>query len=104
MFARISGVYDFMNHFLSFNRDSAWRRDVVARLDTDAWEVLDLCAGTGDLALAAVRRARGRVWIAADFCPEMLIGSRRQAGRRAPRTGRCRRHGPAAFATAASTR
>ena len=76
MFARISGVYDFMNHLLSFNRDKAWRKRVVARLDSDAWEVLDLCAGTGDLALEAVRGGRGRVWIAADFCPEMLEGSR----------------------------
>ena len=42
MFARISGVYDFMNHLLSLNRDRAWRRNVVAHLDRDAWEVLDL--------------------------------------------------------------
>ena len=76
MFARISGVYDFMNHLLSFNRDKAWRKHVVARLDSDAWEVLDLCSGTGDLALEAVKADKGRVWIAADFCPEMLEGSR----------------------------
>ncbi|MBE0564420.1 MAG: ubiquinone/menaquinone biosynthesis methyltransferase [Krumholzibacteria bacterium] len=80
MFARISGVYDFMNHFLSLNRDKAWRRELVRRLDADAWEVLDLCAGTGDLALEAVRQERGRVWIAADFCPEMLAGSRAKRG------------------------
>ena len=80
MFARISGVYDFMNHLLSFNRDRAWRRDLVFRLDHDAWEVLDLCAGTGDLALEAMRQERGRVWIAADFCPEMLLGSRGKTG------------------------
>jgi len=80
MFARISGVYDFMNHFLSLNRDRAWRRDVVAQLDADAWEVLDLCSGTGDLALEAVRQGRGRAWIAADFCPEMLAGSRGKRG------------------------
>jgi len=75
MFARISGVYDFMNHLLSFNRDKAWRERVVKHLDQDVWEVLDLCAGTGDLALAAVGGGKGRVWIAADFCPEMLVGS-----------------------------
>ena len=80
MFARISGVYDFMNHFLSLNRDKSWRRAVAARLDADAWEVLDLCAGTGDLALAAVRAGRGRTWIAADFCPEMLAGARGKRG------------------------
>jgi ubiquinone/menaquinone biosynthesis methyltransferase len=80
MFARISGVYDFMNHLLSFNRDKAWRQHVVARLDHDAWEVLDLCAGTGDLALAAVKAGKGRVWIAADFCTEMLVGARGKKG------------------------
>ncbi|MCP4572912.1 MAG: ubiquinone/menaquinone biosynthesis methyltransferase [bacterium] len=80
MFARISGVYDFMNHLLSFNRDRTWRRRVVARLDHDTWEVLDLCAGTGDLALEAMKAGRGRAWIAADFCPEMLEGSRSKRG------------------------
>jgi demethylmenaquinone methyltransferase/2-methoxy-6-polyprenyl-1,4-benzoquinol methylase len=76
MFARISGVYDFMNHLLSLNRDRQWRRHVAACIDPDAWEVLDLCAGTGDLALTCLERGRGRSWIAADFCPEMLLGSR----------------------------
>lgn len=80
MFARISGVYDSMNHLLSLNRDKAWRRRLVARLDDDAWEVLDLCAGTGDLALAARSAGKGRVWIAADFCPEMLQGSAGKSG------------------------
>jgi len=76
MFARISGVYDFMNHFLSLNRDKAWRRNLVARLDSDTWELLDLCSGTGDLALTAARAGKGRTFISADFCPEMLAGSR----------------------------
>lgn len=76
MFARIAGVYDFMNHFLSAGRDRAWRKRLAARIDSDAWEILDLCAGTGDLALACRRAGRGRAWLAADFCPEMLRGSR----------------------------
>ncbi len=76
MFARISNVYDFMNHFMSLNQDKRWRDHVVARLDNDSWEILDLCAGTGDLALACVRGGKGKSWIAADFCPEMLEGSR----------------------------
>jgi len=80
MFARISGVYDFMNHLLSFNRDKAWRRNLVARIRPDAAQVLDLCAGTGDLALAAWAGGRGQTWIAADFCPEMLAGSRGKTG------------------------
>ena len=67
MFSRIAGVYDLMNHLLSLNRDKTWRNRVAARLDLDTWEVLDLCAGTGDLALACVRAGRGREWIAADL-------------------------------------
>ena len=80
MFARISGVYDFMNHFLSLNRDKAWRKNVVRRLDQDVRKVLDLCAGTGDLALACREEGKGRTWIAADFCPEMLEGARGKPG------------------------
>jgi demethylmenaquinone methyltransferase/2-methoxy-6-polyprenyl-1,4-benzoquinol methylase len=76
MFARISGVYDFMNHLLSLNRDKQWRKNVARHLDHDAWEVLDLCAGTGDLALTCLAAGKGREFIAADFCPEMLLGSR----------------------------
>jgi len=80
MFARISGVYDFMNHFLSLNQDRKWRRNVVGRLDADTWELLDLCAGTGDLALEAVKQGKGKTVIAADFCPEMLRGARGKRG------------------------
>ncbi len=72
MFSRISGVYDFMNHFLSFNRDKAWRRDVVRRLDDGTAVLLDLCAGTGDLGLEALRAGKAETVIASDFCPEML--------------------------------
>ncbi len=80
MFARIAGVYDLMNHLLSLNRDRAWRDRVADRLDPDTWEVLDLCSGTGDLALACRRAGKGREWIAADFCPEMLRGASGKPG------------------------
>lgn len=78
MFARIARVYDAMNHLLSFNLDRRWRRRLAARLDGDVWEVLDACAGTGDLALACLRAGKGRLLLAADFCPEMLALARRK--------------------------
>ncbi len=78
MFARIARVYDFMNHLLSLNLDRRWRRRLVARIDADAWEVLDACAGTGDLALACLRAGRGRLVLVSDFCPEMLVRGRRK--------------------------
>ena len=80
MFARIAGVYDFMNHFLSFNLDRRWRKRLAQHLDGDVWEVLDLCAGTGDLVLACRRAGKGRAFLATDFCPEMLRRVRGKPG------------------------
>lgn len=80
MFARIAGIYDFMNHLLSLNRDRAWRRRVAAMLGEETGDILDLCSGTGDLALEIMRAGKGGAWIAADFCPEMLVGIRGKRG------------------------
>jgi ubiquinone/menaquinone biosynthesis methyltransferase len=74
MFARISGVYDLMNHLLSLNLDKRWRQRVASRLDPDTDQLLDLCAGTGDLGLACVAAGRARRVLAVDFVPEMLGG------------------------------
>ncbi|HOX24392.1 MAG TPA: ubiquinone/menaquinone biosynthesis methyltransferase [Candidatus Krumholzibacteria bacterium] len=74
LFARISGVYDHMNHLLSLDRDRRWRRRVAARLAPETGTVLDLCAGTGDLGLACLAAGRARRVIAVDFVPEMLAG------------------------------
>lgn len=76
MFSRISGVYDFMNRALSLDRDRVWRRNLVARLDADTGVLLDLCAGTGDLALEARRAGRARRAVAADFCVDMMSAGR----------------------------
>lgn len=80
MFARISGVYDRMNHLLSLNLDRRWRRRVAAWLDPQVGVILDLCAGTGDLALACRAAGRGRAWVATDFTPQMLRQGRPKPG------------------------
>lgn len=74
MFGEIAGRYDFLNHLLSLNVDRYWRwrtvRTVVPRAGD---QILDVCTGTGDLALAYHRAAKGQATIvAADFCHEML--------------------------------
>ncbi|MBI4485920.1 MAG: bifunctional demethylmenaquinone methyltransferase/2-methoxy-6-polyprenyl-1,4-benzoquinol methylase UbiE [Acidobacteria bacterium] len=74
MFDAIARQYDFLNHLLSAGIDRRWRRAAIRSLALDGRErVLDLCAGTGDLAIAA-RRARppaARV-IGVDFAAQML--------------------------------
>lgn len=87
MFDAIAARYDFLNHLLSAGLDRQWRRRAIATLRLSGREtVLDLCTGTGDLALAATdgveaaRRARRVIGI--DFSGEMLRIAQRKAGAR----------------------
>ena len=72
MFARIAPTYDLLNRLLSARRDVVWRRRTAAALDAGARRVLDLCAGTGDLALEIARQRPQAFVCAGDFCYEML--------------------------------
>ncbi len=85
MFGEIAARYDFLNHLLSLGIDHYWRWRTVRRVRPEGTApVLDLCTGTGDLALAYHRAAAGRSPIVgADFCRPMLdVGQakRRRAG------------------------
>ena len=74
MFSRIAPRYDLLNRLLSGGTDVAWRNEAARLLSPLPGEVhLDLCSGTGDLALAVSRRSGGRARVvAADFTFEML--------------------------------
>ena len=81
MFGQIAPQYDRMNHLLSMQIDRYWRWRTVRKVaPAGATPILDVCCGTGDLALAYYRSTRGRVPIVAtDFCPEMLeIGEKKK--------------------------
>jgi demethylmenaquinone methyltransferase/2-methoxy-6-polyprenyl-1,4-benzoquinol methylase len=80
MFSRIAPRYDLLNRLLSGGTDVAWRNEAARLLAPGPGEtVLDLCSGTGDLALALRRRSHGgaRV-VAADFTVGMLALGRRK--------------------------
>jgi demethylmenaquinone methyltransferase/2-methoxy-6-polyprenyl-1,4-benzoquinol methylase len=73
MFDAIAPRYDLLNHVLSAGMDRAWRERAVDALALpDHARVLDLCTGTGDLALAAVASGRGASVVGVDFAAEML--------------------------------
>ncbi|HEX9668559.1 MAG TPA: ubiquinone/menaquinone biosynthesis methyltransferase [Thermoanaerobaculia bacterium] len=77
MFAGVAPRYDLLNHLLSGSLDVVWRRRAAAALALPAGSrVLDLCAGTGDQALAL--RRHGLAVTAADFCLPMLALARRK--------------------------
>src|SRR5262245_9980437 len=73
MFDAIAPRYDLLNHVLSAGLDRRWRDRAVDALALDGRaRVLDLCTGTCDLAVAAVRRGRAASVVGIDFAGEML--------------------------------
>ena len=61
MFGAIARRYDLLNHLLSLNVDRYWRRRTTQLAPPPGdGPLLDLCTGTGDLALAYDRAAEGR--------------------------------------------
>jgi len=73
MFGRIAGWYDFLNHALSLGLDVYWRGQ-LARLvrPGPTGRVLDLAAGTLDVALELRRQRPGLDVLAMDFSHAML--------------------------------
>lgn len=72
MFASIAPRYDILNRVLSLGLDQSWRREMVRRLPELGPEdrVLDLCTGTGDVALELA--SAGAKVHAGDFCQQMV--------------------------------
>lgn len=65
-FSSVARHYDFMNTLLSFGIHYAWKRTAVRMLNLAAGDrILDVCGGTGDLAILAARTVgpAGRVVI-----------------------------------------
>lgn len=93
MFDQISPRYDFLNHLLSLNSDVLWRRRAAALLDLDRAcppkhdgqqvrrRVLDVCSGTGDMAIEIHRRWGAEV-VGSDFAHRMLEIGRLKAARK----------------------
>jgi demethylmenaquinone methyltransferase/2-methoxy-6-polyprenyl-1,4-benzoquinol methylase len=82
MFDRISGVYDLMNSAMTAGLHHQWRQRAVDRAEVGPGsDALDICCGTGDLALELRRRIGpdGRV-VGSDFSEPMLELARRKSG------------------------
>lgn len=82
MFGQIAHRYDRMNRIMTLGRDRAWRKLVVekAHLHDDS-HVLDIAAGTGDIAFEIRRQYPQATVVAADFAlPMMQVGQSRPLG------------------------
>jgi demethylmenaquinone methyltransferase / 2-methoxy-6-polyprenyl-1,4-benzoquinol methylase len=82
MFGAIARRYDLANHTLSCGTDYYWRKcaaNIVA-----SWrpgKIVDLAAGTGDLALALQKKLPDAEVTGVDFVPEMLELAQRKGVR-----------------------
>ena len=82
MFSEIAPRYDLLNRLLSLSFDRQWRRRTAVAFDhilrLPHTRVLDVCCGTGDLALALKGRAThscssGAAIFGSDFAHPMLV-------------------------------
>lgn len=73
VFTRIAPRYDLMNRLMTGGQDLRWRKEVIQRARLVPGDyLLDLGAGTGDLARQALRQQPQARVVAADFTLEMM--------------------------------
>src|SRR5947208_13847686 len=81
MFERITPAYDRMNRLMSLGMDGSWRALAVRASGVAPGDAaLDVCCGTGDLAIELLDAVstRGRV-VGLDFSEAMLDAARRKS-------------------------
>ena len=85
IFSAIADRYDVFNTMASLGIDRGWRRELVraAHLSPSS-RVLDLAAGTGDVAFAVANLGRPAEVVATDFVPEMLAIAEKKAAENPP--------------------
>ena len=83
MFMAVPPSYDFLNRLLTFRLDERWRKHAVKRiLEAKPGRILDLCTGTGDLAIRLRALAlEGAQITALDYSAPMLEVARQKAQR-----------------------
>ena len=83
LFNSIATCYDSLNHLFSFGLDIVWRKRAARSIDLppDA-DVLDLCTGTGDLAIALAKQHESCTVYGVDLSEKMLTIAGRKVRRR----------------------
>lgn len=83
MFNKISGRYDFFNHFLSLGIDILWRKRAIRELKSVKPRVmLDVATGTGDFAFEAINILGPEKIIGVDISEGMLDVARKKIAER----------------------
>ena len=74
MFSNIATRYDLLNHVLSFGLDIRWRKRIAQETgEINCNSILDICTGTGDMAIELCRFWKGKAQIEGlDFSRELI--------------------------------
>jgi len=86
MFDRVAGRYDALNSVMTAGLHHRWRERAADRTELGSGDAaLDVCCGTGDLALELAKRVTpGGHVVGCDFSEPMLDLAREKAAERAP--------------------
>jgi demethylmenaquinone methyltransferase/2-methoxy-6-polyprenyl-1,4-benzoquinol methylase len=80
LFSRIASHYDLINDLQSFGMHRLWKRTLINSAKIAPGDTaLDVCSGTGDIALRLADTGAGVV--GSDFTPEMLDQARQRSNR-----------------------
>jgi demethylmenaquinone methyltransferase/2-methoxy-6-polyprenyl-1,4-benzoquinol methylase len=86
MFARIAGKYDLMNRLMTVGQDIRWRKLLLQIAALPPYgKLLDLGAGTGDIAAQALQNDSSILSVGGDFTLEMMRVGKADPNRRAIR-------------------
>ena len=74
MFSGIAARYDLLNHLLSLGLDTGWRKRVARETGKiDCRRILDVCTGTGDMAMQLCKYWKGSAHVEGlDFSRELI--------------------------------
>ncbi len=80
LFTQLAPRYDWFNRLVSGGLDQRWRRIALQRGEVlSTHRVLDVCTGTGDLAILCHARQRGQgLVVGADMTPAMLLRAKQK--------------------------
>jgi len=80
-YSRIYRTYDLVNALFTLGLDKKWRRFTAKEcLSANPERILDLCCGTGDLAITLMKNAGDKVSVTGyDLNAEMLVIAKRKA-------------------------
>lgn len=86
LFSRIAGVYDLLNHILSFGLDVLWRKRLIDAVlpfpPHGTAKILDLAAGTLEVSVGLAKKHPHRTILAVDFCLPMLQKGREKLSKK----------------------